>query len=294
MSIKFFKRAVVFIAYILFLLLLFEGLLRLTGVLLLAYRDLTENSGITFDNKVRILAIGESTTYGLGVEPGMAYPKQLERLLNQHVSKGVTVINMGVPGQTSTSILRSIDYQMQKYRPHLVISLFGVNDTNEAVNDLSSQIAFGFYVPEYVARLRIYRLTSLMKDYLLHSPSLKGNGAWIFYDPGQTNPDGSWIHNPYYQRQLEFNYNTIIEKVRSHGARMVMLSYLRSDRWVRDLLEDIAENNNVDYIDLFSPEMHTSEFFTDDNFHPNENGHQVMAEKVHRGLEQKGILSENE
>ena len=53
-------------------------------------------------------------------------------------------------------------------------------------------------------------------------------------------------------------------------------------------------HTNVDFIDLFSPEMHTSEFFTDDNFHPKEKGHQIMTEKVHRALEQKGILSENE
>ena len=53
-------------------------------------------------------------------------------------------------------------------------------------------------------------------------------------------------------------------------------------------------HTNVDFIDLFSPEMQTSEFFTDDNFHPNEKGHQIMAEKVYRDLEQKGILSENE
>jgi lysophospholipase L1-like esterase len=53
-------------------------------------------------------------------------------------------------------------------------------------------------------------------------------------------------------------------------------------------------HTNVEFIDLFSPEMHTPEFFTDDNFHPNKKGHQIMAEKVYRDLEQKGILSENE
>jgi hypothetical protein len=73
MSIKFFMRVVVFLVYILFILLLLEGGLRLTGILMLRYGDLTQNTGMPFDNKVRILAIGESTTYGLGVEPDMAY-----------------------------------------------------------------------------------------------------------------------------------------------------------------------------------------------------------------------------
>jgi len=179
---------------------------------------------------------------------------------------------------------------MERYKPELVISLFGTNDLNEALNDLTSRTVFGFRVPEFIADFRVYRLACVVRDYVLYAPKIEDHGAWVFFDPDQRSPDGDWIENPVYLGQLELNYKDIIRSVRSFDARIVMLSYLRSKKPLRDLFERISEEMQVPYIDLYSPETDTSEFFNADGFHPNRRGHRIMAERILEGLEKKGLV----
>ena len=90
--------------YSLYLLVLLELGMRIWGVILLFWHNYDfQDHG----NKTVILAIGESTTFGLGVSPKDAYPSRLEAILNERCSgRKFAVLNLGVPGQTSTSILR--------------------------------------------------------------------------------------------------------------------------------------------------------------------------------------------
>jgi len=46
-------------------------------------RFLAQEPVTSSDSSFRILAIGESTTYGLGVDRRSAYPEQLEQLLHK-------------------------------------------------------------------------------------------------------------------------------------------------------------------------------------------------------------------
>ncbi|MCB9768829.1 MAG: hypothetical protein H6752_11595 [Candidatus Omnitrophica bacterium] len=287
------RRAVLELGYLVFLLVLLEAMLRLAGWIWLVPRNLSQGPTNPNDSEIRILAIGESTTFGQGVSPEDAYPKQLERMLNDGSDKIYRVINTGVPGQTSTSILRNIRYQMETYRPQFVLALFGINDTNEALNDLSARVAFGFNVPEWVADLRIYRLACIVRDYALHHPKVEEHGAWTFFDRDQRGEDGAWVDNPFFLEQLKRNTAEIIEIVRSEGADYAMLSYLKSNEPLRKVLVEIAEENDVLYIDLFDEEAGNKGLFTADGFHPNEEGHRVMAEKIYEGLLENESLGES-
>jgi len=284
------RRSAIEVGYLLFLILLLECTLRLAGFLVLLPRYLDREVDTRSEGEFRILAIGESTTFGLGVDREMAYPEVLERNLNQGSGKKIVVVNVGVPGQTSTSILRNIRYQLDKYRPHLVLSLFGANDINEALNDMSSRVAFGFCVPRFVANLRVYRLACIIRDYALYAPKVEEHGAWVFFDPDQRSPNGDWVENPFFLEQLELNYGEIIEEIRSCGSRIVMLSYLRSNAALRARFEKISQEGEVPYIDLHSPETDSPEYFNEDFFHPNEKGHEAMAEKIEARLVELGLV----
>ena len=77
-----------------------------------------------------ILALGESTTATGGT---MAWPAQLERILNQDIdmtNKGIRcqVINEGVVGTNTTVILSHLQEYINIYKPNIVISMMGVND----------------------------------------------------------------------------------------------------------------------------------------------------------------------
>jgi hypothetical protein len=50
------------------------------------------------ENRIRVLALGDSFTYGHGVARNSAYPQLLERKLNRGSQRRFEVINAGVPG----------------------------------------------------------------------------------------------------------------------------------------------------------------------------------------------------
>jgi len=84
------------------------------------------------NNQLRILAIGESTTADyFSADSEGAWPRRLERSLNKQ-GIDTLVFNEGLGGTNSPLILTKLDDWIEKYKPHLVISMMGVND-NESL-----------------------------------------------------------------------------------------------------------------------------------------------------------------
>lgn len=78
----------------------------------------------------RILVLGDSWTFGSGVEGGKTYPKVLEKLLNQkYPEKEWEVVNSGVSAYGTFNELAFLKKEGVKYSPDLIIlGFFPVND----------------------------------------------------------------------------------------------------------------------------------------------------------------------
>ena len=96
------------------------------------------------NKKLRVLCLGGSTTYGLGVDsPSQTFPAQLEILLNAFIPQdsilsgrytSAEVLNAGLEAGTSAEELQQYLFKYSYYRPDMVIVNSGVNDAQVAAN----------------------------------------------------------------------------------------------------------------------------------------------------------------
>ncbi len=99
----------------------------------LGFRD-REYSMTKEERTRRILALGDSDTFGMGVEMDQSFPKILENLLQGTHHRGgketfrYEVINMGVYGYNTRQEVSLLEEKGIQLHPDLVIITFGEND----------------------------------------------------------------------------------------------------------------------------------------------------------------------
>lgn len=90
-------------------------------------------STVAIEQPLTILALGDSLTEGLGVDPNDNYPAQLEAQLKQQGYSHVKVINSGLSGETSTGLVNRLDWVAQT-QPDITILTIGANDAIRGID----------------------------------------------------------------------------------------------------------------------------------------------------------------
>ena len=78
--------------------------------------------------KFRILVLGDSFTFGHGVDLGQSYPKELERLIKDFYREDVEVINAGIKGYDFDQEYRFFTTRLIDLEPNLLIVTLGQGD----------------------------------------------------------------------------------------------------------------------------------------------------------------------
>ena len=79
----------------------------------------------------RIACIGDSITFGFGLDAADSYPKRLEHLLNAYgatSNRHFEVLNFGVPGYNLREIAENLQTRVLKFQPDLVLYGYCLND----------------------------------------------------------------------------------------------------------------------------------------------------------------------
>jgi len=116
-------------------------------------------------DEIRILCIGESTTAVAGDETGRmlvphtSYPVHLERILNERQDAvHFRVINNGMMGGTTATILAMLQPSIDATDPHMIIAMMGIKDTAD------QQLPGLEWLPDAVRSLRTVQLFSWARE----------------------------------------------------------------------------------------------------------------------------------
>ena len=85
------------------------------------------------DSTFRILSLGDSFTWGVGVGDAETYPRRLqERLARRFPDVAIDVLNAGVPGYGTADELRLLEMRIDRFDPDLVtVQFLAENDFND-------------------------------------------------------------------------------------------------------------------------------------------------------------------
>jgi len=157
------KQKIALIIFGLFLCgVLLEVGLRFGGFILLSQEEYRNRNLFNKEGTYHIMCLGESTTLIGGWN---AYPRQLERILNQrNIGIKFKVINKGVPGTYSTNIVANLESNINKYNPDMIIVMMGINDRDYTVPyaDIPSNKTVLF-----LKSFRIYKLAKLLRLHII-------------------------------------------------------------------------------------------------------------------------------
>ena len=156
------KILLVIFGIFLFLVLLELGL-RLGGFVLLSVQEYENKRLLRQGGAYRIICLGESTTFG-------DYPEELQNILNESICAGkfniATAVNLGRPSTDTDVILSQLEDNLNTYKPHIVITMMGINDSGDFFM-LGSGMP-GEKKQTFLRTLKVYKLIMLLRLHLLN------------------------------------------------------------------------------------------------------------------------------
>ena len=272
------------------------------------------------EDELRVVALGDSCTFGKGVVEADTWPRKLEALLDAYLLPGrhALVFNLGLNGYSSGHYLRVLQDQAEVLRPHVVVIGYNINDFPNPVREADSAV---FHAPQqkdsWRARLRRWLPTGLRDE--LNRFALYRFLRATYYDfnrerdyaqmeaiaRNRSRQQDEGMDKAFAQEAARFHQ--LVEVAESVGARVAFflfpyesMVYLDAfERGPEERVRSLAQEVDVAFVDV--PEAfrararagqpHTQLFIRGDRYHPNAAGYETVAGAVFERLRELGWLT---
>jgi lysophospholipase L1-like esterase len=278
--------------------------------------------------ELRILLVGESGAFGIGVEDDETYAARLERILQRDRAQRVRVVNASVPAWSSFQGLKYLELRGLSLEPDVVLFSFEANDylpaslrdssttEAEAVRSdrqlyesrqgaawrrLIQRSALFRFVSYRIARLQIQRFRERGRFVAPEeigvpeidvTPRLRRSGPGRF---GLSDVPEDRLPTRVLPEERRPIFEELLAQVRGHGASLVLIhpTYQTSERH-ECLLTRFAAERELPLFEAWDA-VHGSgapraETFLDFG-HPSARGHELLAEGLARFLVERALLA---
>lgn len=248
------------------------------------------DSDIEDDGAIRILALGDSCTWGWQVAQDEAYPQALQRLLDEaYGALRYRVINAGQPGYTSYQGLTFLRDTGLQLHPAIVIIGFGFNDSSR-LPDIEVSIARARALFPLVrvddALLAHSKLWQWLRTRFGPAPTNVVNRTALlsFAAPARADmPSQPMVRVP--PDQFLRNLTAIVALCRAHGVKPLLLSFAgepRKQHPYADAIGRVATAIDVPLVVYSGPRI--------DVIHPTRDGYAALAAAILARLQSAGYV----
>lgn len=222
------------------------------------------------DGAARILAIGDSCTWGWGASDAGTYPAVLQDLLDQRFGTGrYQVLNAAMPGYTSYQGLVYLRERGLQLKPSIVIAGYGFNDAT-LDGDILKRIAGGKRSMPFLR----------LDDFLLYRSYFWrwARSRWHVEHGKELVPR---VDVPHFSENL----TQILDLVHQNKARALLLDFLGplgTSASYSNAMHEVASNQDVPVLFYQGPRA--------DLVHPTPDGYRILAEQVFDRLVAAGYV----
>lgn len=260
----------------------------------------------------RIIALGDSITFGNSLPLGSTYPSQLQQMLDKSATD-YEVLNFGVGGYDIIQEVALLEHRALSYEPDLVVIGFCLNDVFIASPNL-----------EYIERIQKYKSNRILRSfrlvqYIVNTIDRIRIGTWMreknqpevfardyegmiavigeeeheLRDLIRRVPDefpSKWYKNELRIGRLRYGFERIAALAEKENFSVVVLTFpwLVGDstfyphQLAHSIVELEARRTGFDVLDMLKEFTNAGmdNLRINDMVHPNEKGHRLVAEKL--------------
>jgi len=235
---------------------------------------------------IRILMLGDSTTFGWGVPQNQTISAQLEKYLNQESNKTVSVINAGVGNYNTSMEVSWFQSIVDEVKPDLVI-------INVFINDAETTPAYKkiFWWDESLfSKVILFGAIDTAKRKTLQSPS------WQEYYKSLYN-DGEAGWDAMKQAMSDLSLICLSKNIPVVVADIPELRQLDPYpfRDISNKIAELAEINDLHYFSFLNSLVAEEPYklwVSVPDPHPNENASQLMAKSLSQFLIEHNYISD--